>query len=112
METLKPEVVGIATRSLRKDKSLRPYSSAQQNNGTDCLQKRGNKRKGVVPQGVVPSNQQLLSVSGSILTTGKHLSEKKRRPYSASPAVPIIPISDHQFILQSCDSQLTEPINE
>jgi hypothetical protein len=110
METIKPEVsLGIARRSLRKDKLLRPYSSAHQNDGTDSLQKRGNKTKGVVP---VPSNQQLLSVSGSVLTTGKHLSEKKRRPYSASPTVSINPIPDHQYILQSCNSQLTEPINK
>jgi hypothetical protein len=115
METSNSEVLeaarcGIASRPFRKDKSLRPYSSLSAQQGDEHTHSslkhlRGNKRKGVIP-----SNQQLLSVSGSVLTTGKHLTETRRRPYSASPAVsvPITRLANNQLKLLHYDSQLPE----
>lgn len=102
-EILESSKVGIAGKLSKKDKSLRPNSSVQPIDGhTDSLKNvRGSTRKGVIP-----ANQHVLSVSGTVLASGKPLTETKRRPYSASPTVPT---SDNQLILHY-DSQLLESV--
>lgn len=108
-EVLEAARCGIASRPFRKDKSLRPYSSlsAQQGDGQTHGSLKHLKRS--KKKGVIPSNQQLLSISGSVLTTGKHLTETRRRPYSASPAlpIPITPLAHNQLEVLHYDSQLT-----